>query len=124
MKSMYEEMGGTYHEDEHGCLIPDLKIPEEEMVPVGLWGQRHKRFLKEHKPILYSELLLEGCLNRYLATIDEQAQDRYDLLIDQMKERQGITEQLKMEAPFEWVGRMNNIAACAREIVNTELIYT
>lgn len=122
MNSIYEQLGGTYHEDEHGCLIPDLVIPEEEMVPIGLWGQRHKSFLKEHRPIFYNELLLDGRLNRYLADINEQAQSRYDLLVEQMKERQGITEQLKTESPWEWIGLMNNIAACAREIVNDEII--
>jgi hypothetical protein len=91
--------------------------------PVGIWGQRHKRYLKEHKQAVYTALLLSGRLNSYLADIDQQAQEQLGTLVEQMKQAQGITERLKADNPMAWVGRMNNIRACAMEIVNKEIIY-
>ena len=121
-KTIFEEMGGIYIR--HGdYLIPCLTLPEEEQRFIGVWGQRHKRYLKEHKRTVYITLLTSGRLNSYLADIEEQAQERFERLIDQMKQAQGITEQLKADNAWEWVGRMNNIQACARETVDREMIY-
>lgn len=122
-KTIFEQMGGTYHEG-NGYLIPDLNLPPEEEKPIGIWGQRHKRYLKEHRKATYTTLLTSGRLNTYLAEIDQQAQERFERLIEQMKQSQGITEQLKADNALEWVGRLNNIQACAMEIVNKEIIFT
>lgn len=104
--------------------LPDLVLPVEETKSIGVWGQRHKRYLKEHKRVTYANLLTSGKLNSYLADIDEQAQERFEvLLIEQMKQTQGITEQLKAENVWEWVRRLNNIQACAMEIVNKEIVF-
>lgn len=121
-KTIFEEMGGTY-ERRGDYLIPCLTLPAEKEQPIGLFGQRHLRYLKEHCKVTYLNLLTSGRLNAYLAGIDTQAQERFERLIEQMKRAQGITEQLKVEIALEWVGRMNNIRACAMEIVNKEIIY-
>lgn len=121
-KTIYEEMGGTYIR-QGDYLIPCLTLPEEEQRFIGVWGQRHKRYLKEHKRAVYITLLTSGRLNSYLADIEEQAQERFERIVEQMKQAQGITEQLKAENQMEWVGRMNNIQACAREIVEKEIAY-
>ena len=123
MKSLFEQLGGTYHE-ENGYLIPDLRLPTEEEQPIGIWGQRHLDYLKQYRRVIYINLLTSGKLNTYLADIDRQAQERFERLIEGMKQAQGITEQLKEENVLECLGRMNNIRACAREIVNEEIIYT
>lgn len=121
-KTLFEQLGGTYHE-ESGYLIPDLGLPEEEKRTIGLFGQRHLRYLRAYHKVTYTNLLTSGRLNAYLAEIDRQAQERFERLIEGMKQAQGITEQLKAENALEWVGRMNNIRACAIEIVNKEIIY-
>ena len=121
-KTIFEQMGGSYHE-ENGYLIPNLTLPPEEEKPIGIWGQRHKRYLKEHRKATYTTLLISGKLNTYLADINEQAQERFERLIEQMKQAQGIIEQLKAENALEWVGQLNNIRACATEIVNEEIIF-
>ena len=110
----YELVGDYY-------LIAGDDEPEER--PIGIWGQRHKRYLKEHRKATYTTLLTSGKLNTYLSGINEQAQERFERLIDGMKQAQGITEQLKAENALEWVRRMNNIRACAMEIVNKEIIF-
>ena len=121
-KSIFEEMGGTYIR--HGdYLIPCLTLLEEEERFIGVWGQRHKRYLKENKRAVYIILLTSGRLNSYLADIEEQAQERFERIVEKMKQEQGITEQLKAENQMEWVGRMNNVQACARESVEKEIIY-
>ena len=122
-KTIFEEMGGTYIR--HGdYLIPALTLPkEEEQRVVGVWGQRHLQYLKEYRRNIYLDLMMSGRLNSYLADIEEQAQERFERIVEQMKQAQGITEQLKADNAWEWVGRMNNIQACAREIVNVELIF-
>ena len=122
MKSLFEQLGGTYHE-ENGYLIPDLRLPDEEEQPIGLFGQRHLRYLKECRRTVYINLLTSGKLNPYLAEIDKQAQERFERLVEDMKQAQGITEQLKAENTVEWTGRINNIRACAIEIVDKEIIY-
>ena len=111
------------HELHGDDYIPCLTLSAEEERPIGIWGQRHKRYLKEYKNVTYTTLLISGKLNSYLVDINEQAQERLETLIEQMKQAQGVTEQLKAENAFEWIGRMNNIRACAVEIVNTEIIY-
>jgi len=121
-KTIFEEMGGTYIR-QGDYFIPCLMLPEEEPRFVGVWGQRHLQYLKECRRNVYLELLMNGRLNRYLTDIEEQAQECFERLIEQMKHEQGITEQLKVENAWEWVGRMNNIQACAREIVEKEIIY-
>ena len=121
-KSLFEQLGGTYHE-ENGYLIPDLRLPAEEEQPIGIWGLRHLDYLKQYRKVTYINLLTSGKLNTYLADIDRQAQERFERLIEDMKQTQGITEQLKAENALEWTGRMNNVRACAREIVNEEIIY-
>ena len=121
-KTIFEEIGGTYIR--HGdYLIPCLTLPEEEQRFIGVWGQRHLRYLKEYRRSVYLNLLTSGKLNDYLADIEEQAQERFERIVEQMKRAQGIIEQLKAENQMEWVARMNNIQACAREIVDKELIY-
>ena len=121
-KTIFEEMGGTYIR--HGdYLIPCLTLPEEEQRFIGVWGQRHLRYLKEYRRGVYLNLLTSGRMNDYLADIEEQAQERFERIVEQMKQAQGNTEQLKAENQMEWVGRMNNIQARAREIVDKEMIY-
>ncbi|MDO5422449.1 MAG: TnpV protein [Eubacteriales bacterium] len=122
MKSLFEQLGGTYHE-ENGYLIPDLRLPDEKEQPIGLFGQRPLCYLKEYRRGTYINLLTGGGLNAYLAEIDEQAQERFERIVEDMKQAQGITEQLKAENALEWTGRLNNIRACAEEIVEREIIY-
>ena len=121
-KTIFEEMGGTYTQV-GDYLLPDLKLPEEEQQPIGVWGQRHRRYLKEHRRANYATLLTSGRLNSYLADIDRQAEEMFSRLVKQMTEMEGVTEQLKADNQMEWVGRMNNIRNKAMEIVNSELIY-
>ena len=121
-KSIFEEMGGTYHE-ENGYLIPDLTLPTEEEKPIGLWGQRHLRYIKEHKRLFYINLLTSGKLNSYLADINEQAEELFFRLVKQLAEKEGITEELKSTNQMAWIGAMNNIRARAREIVHADIIY-
>ena len=122
MKSIFEQLGGTYHE-ENGYLIPDLRLPAEEEQPIGIWGQRHLNYLKQYRKVTYANLFTSGRLNTYLADIDRQAQERFERLIEDMKRAQGITECLKEENALEWTGRLNNIRVCAREIVEREIIF-
>lgn len=121
-KSLFEKMGGRY-ERQVDYLIPCLTLPVEEEQPIGVWGQRHLRYLKEYRRGTYINLLTSGRLNAYLAEIDKQAQERFERLVKGMKEAQGITEQLKADTPLEWVQRMNNIRRAVEEVINTELIY-
>ena len=121
-KSLFEERGGKY-ERQGDNLIPSLTVPAEEEQPIGIWGQRHLDYLKHYRKVTYTNLLTSGRLGVYLADIDRQAQERFERLIEGMKQAQGITEQLKEENALEWTGRMNNIRACAREIVGEEIIF-
>ncbi len=121
-KTIFEEMGGTYTQV-GDYLLPDLKLPEEEQQPIGVWGQRHRRYLKEHRRAIYATLFTGGKLNGYLADIDRQAEKLFSRLVKQMAAMEGVTEQLKADNQMEWVGRMNNIRSRAMEIVNSELIY-
>lgn len=105
-------------------LLPDLKLPEQPKVEIGIWGKRHLRYLKNHHPIIYTNLLTSCKLTAYLADIDEQAEDMFFRLVKQLSEKEGVTEQLKAENQMMWVARMNNIRNRAEEIVTEELIYT
>ena len=102
--------------------IPDLKLPEENR-PIGRYGRLHREYLKQEHPARYSSLILTGKLWTYLANLNEQAEERLDVIIEQMKSAEGVTEELKAQNQLEWVGRMNNIRSRAEEIINSELIY-
>ena len=123
-KYIYDESNGLWYELQGDYYIPCLTLPtEKENKPIGLWGQRYKRYLQEHKRAVYTTLLTSGKLNGYLADIDEQAMDMMFRLVEQMADKEGVTEQLKVENPMLWVGRMNEIQARAREIVYADIIY-
>ena len=121
-KTIFEELGGKY-ERQGDYLIPCIALPTEEEQPIGIWGQRHLDYLRQYRRVIYTNLLTSGKLNTYLADIDRQAQERFERLIEGMKQAQGITERLKEENALEWVQHLNNIRACAREIVNGEIIF-
>ena len=104
-------------------LIPRFTLPPEKEQPIGLFGRQHLDYLKQYRRVTYTNLLTSGKLNAYLADIDRQAQERFYRLIEGMKQAQGITERLKEENALEWVQHLNNIRACAREIVNEEIIF-
>lgn len=121
-KTIFEEMGGTYIRV-GDYFLPDLKLPETETQSIGIWGQRHKRYLKEHKRLFYSNLLTSGKLNSYLADIDRQAEEMFSRLVKQLAEKENVTEALKAENQMLWVQKMNNLRNAAMEIVSNELIY-
>lgn len=120
-KSLFEQMGGTYTQ-QGDYVLPNLILPAENQ-PIGLWGQRHLRYIKEHKRAFYTNLLTSCKLNSYLADIDRQAEEIFSRLVEQMAELEGVTEQLKSENQMEWVGRMNNIRNRSLEVINTDLIF-
>ena len=105
-------------------LLPNLKLPEQPKVEIGVFGQRHKRYLKKHHRLIYFNLLTSCKLAAYLVDIDSQANEMYDLLVRQLSEKENITEQLKAENPIEWTRKMNTIRITAAKIVNREIIYT
>ena len=124
-KYIYDESNGLWYELQGDYYIPCLTLPtEKEHKSIGLWGQRHKRYLQEHKWAVYTTLLTSGKLNSYLADIDEQATDMMFRLSKQMADKESVTEQLKAENPMLWVGKMNEIQARAREIINNTLIFS
>ncbi len=120
-KSLFEQMGGTYHQ-EGDYLIPNLVAPEAPNI--GIWGQRRRKYLKEHHRILYNSMLYSGTLNAHLEEVDQSASEMFEHLVKQMIAQQGVTETLKAQDQLAWVGAMNNIRNAATEIVNTEIIYT
>lgn len=122
-KYIYNESNGLWYERQGDYYIPCLSLPEEEEHPIGLWGQRHLRYIRECRKALYISLQLSGKLNSYLADIDWQAQERVDTIIQQMAQNQGVNETLKAAEPMVWVGRINNIRTSATEIVNAEIIF-
>ena len=122
-KTIYDESNGLWYELRGDYYIPCLTVQAEEERPIGIWGQRHLRYIKAERKALYTELLITGRLNTYLADINEQATERMLLLTEQMAEREGVTEQLKAQNQMLWVQRMNNIRDRAMEIVNHDLIY-
>jgi len=105
-------------------LLPDLKLPEQPKVEIGIWGKRHLKYIEHYRPILYTNLLTSCKLTAYLADIDEQAEDMFFRLVEQLAEKEGVTEQLKADNQMLWVQRMNNIRNRAKVIVNYELIYS
>ena len=121
-KYIYDENNGLWYELHGDYYPPCLTLPAEKEQPVGLWGQRHLRYLKEHRRALYLHLLTSGKLNSYLADIDRQAEEKILLLTKQMAEREKVTEQLKKENAMLWIGKMNEIQSRAREIVYAEII--
>lgn len=122
-KRIYNEKNGILYTLQGDYYLPDLKLPDEENKPIGLWGQRHARHLKQNHKVLYMNLLTSGKLSSYLADIDKQAEDMFFRLVKQMAKREGVTEQLKADNQMKWVARMNNIRSRATEIVNNEIIY-
>ncbi len=121
-KSIFERMGGTYHK-QGGYLLPDLAVPEEDKRSIGVWGQRHLRYIWEHHRDLYVGLQLSGKLNDYLTDIDQQAEEMFLQLVSQLAKHDEVTESLKAMNQMEWVNRMNNIRNRAMEFVNQNLIY-
>ena len=122
-KRIYNEKNGIRYNLQGNYYLPDLKLPDEENKHIGLWGQRHARYLKRNHKVLYMNLLTSGKLSSYLADIDKQAEDMFFRLVKQMAKREGVTEQLKADNQMKWVARMNNIRSRATEIVNNEIIY-
>ena len=121
-KSLFEQLGGTYTQA-GDYLLPNLILAEEKQNPIGIWGQRHARYLKQYHRILYYNLLTSGKLNAHLAEIDRQAEEMFFRLVKQIAEREGVTEQLKAQNQIEWVRRMNNIRNRAIEVVNMDIIF-
>ena len=121
-KTIFEQMGGTYTMQGDYCL-PDLTLPAEEECPVGVWGQRRLRYLKQHHKILYYNLLTSGKLRSHLADIEKEAQSLCLRLVKECAKREGVTEQLKAENPMEWVRRLNNIRERVSEVLNEEMIF-
>lgn len=122
-KYIYDESNGLWYELQGEYYLPCLTLPPEEEKPIGIWGQRHLRYLKEYHRGTYTTLLTSGRLNSYLAEIDEQAKDTFFRLVKEYADRQSVTEQLKADKPLEWVQRMNNIRNAVEEVINTELLY-
>ena len=119
-----DEKTGIRYTLQGDYYLPDLALPAEEQQPIGIWGQRHLRHIKQNQRVLYTNLLTSGKLNSCLADIDKQAEEMFSRLVKQMAEREGLTEQLKADNQMAWVGRMNNIRSRATEVVNTDFIYT
>ena len=122
-KYIYDEKNGLWYELQGDYYLPCLKLPEEPEVHIGIWGQRHRRYLKSHRRALYTSLLTSGKLNDYLTDLNEQAEAMFSRLVKQLSEKEGVTETLKAENQMLWVQRMNNIRSAAMEIVANDLIY-
>lgn len=123
-KHIYNEKNGLWYELHGDYYLPCLTLPVEEERPIGVWGQWHRRYLRQHRKVLYAELMTSGKLNDYLADLNEQAENMFFELVKQIAVREGVTEQLKAQDQMLWVQRMNNIRGRATEIVNHDLIYT
>lgn len=122
MKSIYEEAGGTYTR-QGDYELPNLKIPSEKEIEIGVWGQRHRRYLKQYHKIRYYNLLTSGTLNGHLAEVDQQTERIFQLLVSVLSKQENVTERLKVNRPMEWVQKTNSIRNRAVEIVNNEWIY-
>lgn len=122
-KHIYNEQTGISYTLQGDYYLPDFALPDEKEQSISVWGQRHLRYIKQHRKVLYINLLTSGKLNSYLADLDKQAKDMFFRLIKQMAEREGVTEQLKASNQIEWVSKMNNICQRATETVNEDLIY-
>ena len=123
-KHIYNEHTGISYTLQGDYYLPDLTLPEQEDKPIGLWGQRHLKYIKQYHKVRYTNLLTSSKLNGYLADIDKQAEDMLFRLVKQMAEREGVTEKLKADNQMEWVARMNNIRNRATEIIDNDIIYT
>ena len=123
-KYIYNNSNGLWYELQGEYYIPCLTVPAHEDRPIGIWGQRHLRYIKQERKAFYTEMLTSGRLNTYLADINEQATEQMLLLTRQMAERDGVTEQLKAQDQMLWVQRMNNIRQAVEEIIYNQLIYT
>lgn len=122
MKLLFEQMGSTYML-QCDYYLPDLILSTKETKPIGIWRQRHLRYIRQHRKVFYTNLLTSGRLNSYLADMNEQAKEMFSRLVKQMAEREGVTEKFKAEEPMEWVTKMNALREAAVEIVNTEVIF-
>ena len=122
MKSLFEEMGGTYRQ-EGDYLIPNLTLPDEPEYQIGKYGHLRRSYLKEYHPVLYANFLTSGTLHRHLAEIDQACNERMEIIVSDMAKQEGVTESLKAANQMEWVRRMNSIHSRAEEIVLTELVY-
>lgn len=122
-KYIYDQSNSLWYELQGDCYIPCLMLNEPDTAPIGMWGRKHQQYLKEYRPMLYSDLVLSGGSHSYLADIDTQARNKLHLLITQLAEKEGINEQLKSQDQMAWVGAMNNIRNRAEEIILQELIY-
>ena len=122
-KYIFNEQNGLWYELQGDYYIPCLVLDVEDTQPIGMWGRKHLRYIKEHRPVLHTTLLLSGKLNSHLAEIDNRATEMFDLLMKQLAEKEGITEQLKATDQMAWVQHMNNIRNAAEEIVNAGVIY-
>ncbi len=119
---IYDEKNGLWYAKQGDYYLPELALLPEEEKPIGIWGKRHLRYLKENKQLVYINLLTSGRLNEYLASVDEQAENMFSRLVKEYADRQGVTEQLKEENQLEWVGKINNIRSCVREVIVKEII--
>ena len=123
-KYIYNEQNGLWYDLQGDYYLPRLKLPKEETAHIGIFGQRHRRYLKTHRKVLYTSLLASGKLNSYLADIDRQAEEMFSRLVNQMAKAEGITEALKAADQLEWVRRMNSVRNRASEIVAKEILFT
>ena len=122
-KYIYDESNGLWYELQGDYYIPCLTVPEEEQQPIGIWGRRHLRYIREYREGLYNSLLLNGKLNSYLAELNEQAKDMFFRIVEELAEKEGITETLKAENQMLSAQRMNAVRETAAEIVNNDLSY-
>lgn len=120
---IYDETNGLWYERQGDYYLPCLELPEQETKPAGIWGQRHLRYIKQHKRVFYANLLTSCKLNRYLADVEEQAENMFSRLVKDLAEKENVTETLKAENQMEWAMRTNSMRACAREFVDKEIIY-
>ena len=122
-KHIYNEQTGISYSLQGDYYLPDLALPDEEEQPIGVWGQRHLRYIKQHRKVLYLNLLTSGKMNSYLADLDKQAEEMFSQLVKQMAVHEGVTEKLKAGNQMQWVAQMNNIRSRATEIVSAEYIF-
>ena len=120
---IYNEENGLWYEQQGDYFLPCLKLPEQEDVEIGVWGNRRRQYLREHHRIRYYNLLTEGKLLEHLADVEQQAQEMFNRLVDELAAKESVTEKLKAEDPMRWIRQMNNIRSRAEEIVNAEVIH-
>ena len=123
-KYIYDEQNGLWYELQGDYYLPCLKLPKGKSRHIGVWGQRRLRYLKQHRRVLYTNLLVSSKLSEHLAEIEKQAEEMFFRLVNQMAERESVNEKLKADNQMEWVGRMNNIRSRAKEVINNKLIFS